>query len=214
MKLKTFAAAFAAAAGLSAAAQAETLRVSSQSPTIVPSVSGTYRYNAELTEPGDDVSPSPTPGADSQLVAGNFFTIYDFGPVLGFSAPANWIFSQPLLGLTAPGTLPVDSPLIQNVTFTYAGPTVNADPVTDLGQFVLVSPSASVARLTQYTSTNIEEVGDDNIEDFQSIPGIGSHIAAALAPAAPFAVPTPMAGVGGLGLLGLVAYLKRRRLAN
>jgi hypothetical protein len=66
-----------------------------------------------------------TPGTGETLVAGNYATIYDFGPTTSLSIPAVFTASQNLLGTTPSfGGVPTDNPSILNVTLTYTGPTL------------------------------------------------------------------------------------------
>src|SRR5687768_10108958 len=82
------------------------LAVPASANTIVPvfvSASGnTWTYSAIV--------------ANSQLTAGDYFTINDFGSVTSASAPADWAFSQAPIG---PNSLPTVDTGKLNVTFTY-----------------------------------------------------------------------------------------------
>lgn len=61
---------------------------------------------------------------DTQLVAGNYFTIYDFaGYVPGTAAgPDGWAFSLSNVGPTPELTDPADDPGVPNLSWTYTGP--------------------------------------------------------------------------------------------
>jgi hypothetical protein len=93
--------------------------------------------------------------ANSEIRAGDFFTINDFGLATVVTAPgspaANWAFSQALTGNSA---LPsVDSPGVLNVTFTWTGGTVNFGPLASGPfTFVLHSPLAAIPIDHDYTS--------------------------------------------------------------
>jgi hypothetical protein len=101
---------------------------------IIPSFAGTtpsatdtvWSYHIDIT-------------SDAQVTAGDFFTIYDFGPFIAGSntQPADWTFSSSLVTAAPSGTLPPDNPNILNLTWTYTGTT----PI----------PSSSVAGLFSVT---------------------------------------------------------------
>jgi len=61
--------------------------------------------------------------SDQQVVTGDFFTIYDFGPFVSGSAtsPSGWSFSSSLVTAPPSGTTPPDSPSLANLTWTYTG---------------------------------------------------------------------------------------------
>jgi hypothetical protein len=73
---------------------------------------------------------------------GDYFTIYDF---VGFTgvvvAPAGWTPSTAGTGVTPPGQLLTDNPLIPNVTFTYSGADIDGPvfPVDAFGAFQIES---------------------------------------------------------------------------
>jgi hypothetical protein len=76
-----------------------------------------------------------------QLLNGDFFTIYDFGPGTLVSKPTNWILStdafSPTTGLSTTGTVtPVQTSAL-NYTFTWQDDTVLGE--TTLGDFILFS---------------------------------------------------------------------------
>jgi hypothetical protein len=60
-----------------------------------------------------------------QVTAGDFFTIYDFGPFIAGSnaQPTNWTFSSSLITPPPPNTNPPDNPTLANLTWTYTGST-------------------------------------------------------------------------------------------
>ena len=64
---------------------------------------------------------------DAQITAGDFFTIYDFGPFIPGSnvQPSGWTFSSALVGPTPSGVNPPDDPNLLNLTWTYNGPTIS-----------------------------------------------------------------------------------------
>ena len=64
--------------------------------------------------------------SDQQVMTGDFFTIYDFGPFVAGSAtqPAGWTFSSSLVTTPPANTNPPDNPSLANLTWTYAGVTI------------------------------------------------------------------------------------------
>lgn len=87
---------------------------------IIPSFAGTtpsgtdtvWSYHIDIT-------------SDAQVTAGDFFTIYDFGPFIAGSntQPSNWTFSFSLVTAPPSGTKPPDDPTLENLTWTYTGST-------------------------------------------------------------------------------------------
>jgi hypothetical protein len=87
---------------------------------IIPSFAGTtpsgtntvWNYRIDIT-------------SGAQVTAGDFFTIYDFGPFIAGSnlQPPGWTFSSSLTTVAPGGTLPPDDPNILNLTWTYTGST-------------------------------------------------------------------------------------------
>jgi hypothetical protein len=74
--------------------------------------------------------------SDSQLRAGNSFTIYDFAgfvPESG-SMPPGWVFSSVPIGPTPPEIIPFDDPTIANLSWIYTGESI-IDGQTSLGSF-------------------------------------------------------------------------------
>jgi len=61
--------------------------------------------------------------SDQQVTAGDFFTIYDFGPFISGSnvQPSGWTFSSSLMTPPPSGTNPPDDPTLLNLTWTYTG---------------------------------------------------------------------------------------------
>jgi hypothetical protein len=74
--------------------------------------------------------------SDQQVTAGDFFTIYDFGPFIAGSAaePSGWTFSSSLVTPPPGNTNPPDSPTLANLTWTYTGST-SIGAGTNLGPF-------------------------------------------------------------------------------
>ncbi len=151
------------------------------------------------------------------LQAGNYFTIYDFAGYVPGSATVTsagpdpsyskyWSVSTSLTGPTPSGLTPSDNPNIENLTFTYNGPTIpqgqlslanfSADSTfsnTGTGSFAGTNPRAADG----ITDNNLT---DTNVPVGTSIPG-------------PVGTPEPttlaLAGLG-LPLLGLARLLRRK----
>ncbi len=103
---------------------------------------------------------------DQQVTTGDFFTIYDFGAFIAGSnaQPSGWTFSSSLLGPTPSATNPPDDPTLQNITWTYSGPTLASN--TSAGPFsvstvgtqpspVPLRDSYFAAQATRSTGANI-----------------------------------------------------------
>lgn len=105
------------------------------SPTATGGGIYAYTYDATLA-------------TDEGIVAGDYFTLYDFAGFAGFgTVPVDWVPAAPLTGQTPAKTVPTDSASITNVTFTYTGPAFNTSPPTsqhDLGTFVVFATGNSV----------------------------------------------------------------------
>jgi PEP-CTERM motif len=79
----------------------------------------------------------------AQVTAGDFFTIYDFGPFIAGSntQQADWTFSSSLVTAPPSGTLPPDDPNILNLTWTYTGTTpIPAGSVAGLFSVTVATP--------------------------------------------------------------------------
>jgi PEP-CTERM motif len=76
--------------------------------------------------------------SDQQVTAGDFFTIYDFGPfVMGSNLqPTGWSFSSVLVTAPPTGGNPPDNPTLENLTWTYTG-TATIPTGTHLGNFAV-----------------------------------------------------------------------------
>lgn len=163
------------------------------SVTVTPE-SGNFRWTYAIVLP-----------TDSQLRAGNFFTIYDFAGYVpgGESAPAGWTLTTQLVGTTPATTLPTDNPSLWNLTWTYTGPTISGGQL-GLGNFWAYSEYDLATDSNFVAQTNRTSDGklDTNITD-TSVP----------VPSGTPVVPEPttlaLAGLG-LPLLGLGRALRRR----
>ena len=135
-----------------------------------------------------------------QLVSGDFFTIYDFGPGSVVSMPANWTVSTdafaPLFGQAATGTATPIQEGEPNFTFTWVGGTVTGQ--MDLGNFVLFSTIGETERRSFMgratdQGTNLKDANITNV-------------------LAPLTGPEPGTVVLlGTGMFGLAGFAKRRK---
>jgi len=152
-----------------------------------------------------------------QLQAGDYFTIYDFAGYKAGSASVSatspnasysqyWSASTSLLGPTPDRLNPTDNPNIENLTFTYNGPTIPAGQLT-LGNFSAVSAyGTSVAGF--FTATNPQALSgsvDANITSTQVPRGSSSPPVTGT----PEPATLVLAGLG-MPLIGLGRFLRRK----
>ncbi len=155
---------------------------------------------------------------DMKLQAGDYFTIYDFGgyvngtgnvlsPFPDSSAADFWSFSTNKIGPTPDRLNPVDDAEIDNLTYTYNGPTIPTGQVT-LGNFVATS-LFSDSKTSFFTATNPRAAGGE----------IDNNITETLSPTGSDMPPTPgvpepatlaLAGLG-LPLVGAARWLRRKK---
>lgn len=155
---------------------------------------GNYRFTYAVVLP-----------TDSELRAGDYFTIYDFAGYVPNSntQPEGWAFSADALG-TTPGRLnPTDNPAELNLTWEYTGPTIAVGQ--GLGNFWAASvyQDTTDSHFAARTHRSSDGLIDSNItETFVPVP-------AAPEPAVP-GVPEPTTlALAALGL-PLVALARRR----
>ena len=187
----TAAACTAAVGGTATPAAAGLLPVS----VAVTPESGKFRWTYAIVLP-----------TDSQLQSGNYFTIYDFK---GFNAgsvvaPDGWTFTTDNVGPTPVLVTPTDDATVPNLSFKYAGPTIDAGQ-TGLGNFWAVSDFGlkTDSFFTAQTNRTSDGKVDTNITTTNvPVPSGGT---------APPGVPEPTTLIlAGLGL-PCVALLRRVR---
>jgi hypothetical protein len=140
---------------------------------------------------------------DSQLRAGDYFTIYDFGGYVagGTSAPAGWDVQVGLTGPPTAGLNPQDDPAQTNLTFKYTGPTITTGQI-GLGNFWALSEysEGTDSPFTARTHRTSDGKPDANIT-VTSVP----------VPVAPPAVPEPATLALAAAGLPLLAAARRVR---
>jgi hypothetical protein len=141
---------------------------------------------------------------DSQLQAGNYFTIYDFAGFVPGSAhmPAGWEFSYGNIGPTPPGVVPTDDPDVPNLHWYYNGATIT-DGQTGLGNFWAIS--SYDGPVDSYFTARTNRTSDGHID---------TNITTTTVPVPGPQVPEPatlaMAGLG-LPLVGFGVWARRHR---
>lgn len=140
---------------------------------------------------------------EQNAMAGDYFTIYDFGSIIPNSnlQPAGWTFSTSLVGPTPAQTNAPDNPNILNLTWTYTGPTIiGATPAgKNLGPFSVE------------TNTREQKFGFFAAQGTLAIgPNAGSHVGNAGQLVVPVPEPSSVALIFAAGL-GF-ALVGRRRL--
>jgi hypothetical protein len=139
----------------------------------------------------------------ARVAPGDFLTIYDFGGFTGtHSQPAGWTFLSPLTGpVPVLIDVPVDNPLVPNLTWRYDGTTITT--TGDLGDFL--AESSDNLRVdgwfaSQGTRNDGGPLDGTPISNLAIIP-----VPLALEPS----VPEP--ATVGLLAVGMIGMLRRRR---
>jgi len=114
--------------------------------------------------------------SDSQLQAGDFFTIYDFEGMISSSEtqPAGFTFSTAMVGNTPTGVIPTDDPSKANLTWTYTGSPIIGQ--NGLGNFMVTSMYGMEVEgaFTARTHRQVDGRVDNNITDV-SVAGPGDN---------------------------------------
>lgn len=154
-----------------------------------------------------------------KVESGSYFTIYDFGGYVGGTGSVlspfpddtyagYWSFSTSKTGPTPDRLNPQDDPNVDNLTWTYNGPTINGEGKA-LGNFVATS-NFDQTQTSFFTATNPRLNGE-----------IDSNITETLSPTGtvtppPPGVPEPttlaLAGLG-LPLVGAARWYRRKKAA-
>lgn len=158
-------------------------------PTVTPTAGGflwTYDITLSVTQ---------------QLLQGDSFTIYDFGPGTVISVPSiNWTVTTsafaPLTGISSVGTVTPTQTDALNYTFTWNDGTIMGQ--IDLGNFVIFSTSGTSM------PASFMGRGTDQVTMLKN-----ANITNTLVPTA---APEPATLLLlGSGMLGLVGFVRRRR---
>ena len=140
--------------------------------------------------------------ARTQLQPGDYFTIYDFGGLIpgSVSTPDGWAVTVGPTGDTPPRLAPDDDPAVPNLTFRYAGPTLDGGQV-GLGNFSAVSRYQDVTD-SWFTARAHRQSDRDPT---QYVPDSNITPTVVPVPTAPPGVPEP--GTLALAALGLPVAL-------
>jgi hypothetical protein len=190
------------AAAVGAPAKAGIIPVS---VTVLPEA-GNYMWTYSIVLP-----------SNMKLQSGDYFTIYDFAGLVSGSANVsatnpdssyanNWGFSTAKTGPTPNRLNPGDDPNIDNLTWTYNGPTINVDGNITLGNFSATSAynQQGDSFLTATNSRAADGAVDSNITE--TVVPVGTSTGGSTTPE-----PTTLLMAGlGLPLVGLRRFLRRK----
>jgi PEP-CTERM motif len=178
---------------------------------------GMIPVNVSITPDGDNFrwTYAVVVTTDVAVHPGDFFTIYDFGALVGvvggdaiapgtIVSPIDWNVGMALLGPTPAGTNPSDDPAITNLTFTYAGAS-DINGQQGLGNFSAISEfgTPTSSDFTSITHRQVDGRSEANITTTDvPVPRITNDSPE----------PATLALIGlGLPLAGLVNVIRRRR---
>jgi len=170
----------------------------------------TYNYNllfstqngVDRLDAGDGTL---TPGA---VGSADFITLYDVGSsgvggnLVSATAGAGWSVSLQNAGINAAQTLPIDDLLLSNATFKYNGPAISSDTV--FGGFGITVTNNNGTTLKQFTGQFTDNAG----------PEIDTKVGEIGLVAVPAGVSIPEPTALGLGLMGVIGLMSRRRSAR
>src|SRR5262249_27643751 len=125
------------------------------SVTITPDA-GNFRWTYAVTLP-----------TDVRVQSGDYFTVYDFGGLVGGSivAPDGWTASTSKVGPTPDRLNPQDDPTIDNLTWTYHGTGLTGQ--LGLGNFMADSTSGNAGKsfFTGQSPREVDGQFDHNITE-------------------------------------------------
>jgi hypothetical protein len=166
---------------------------------VTDNLNGTFTYNYELDFNTNGAGPNQI--LEGSGGAQGFATIYDIGKsanVIAVNTPGSFTSTMMNIGITPMGVSPMtgDDPTLQNVTFSYTGPTVTTAQNFTGFQLTIRGPG-----LTQVGS--FTDRVTNNLSGLQGTPVVsGGNVLV------PQAVPEPaslaLLAIGGLGIIGIV----------
>ena len=182
-----------AAAILALAVRADIIPSITTATDVTPAGGGNFswNYSATLTQ-------------DENVLAHDFFTIYDFAGYVsgGNTQPTGWTFSAALIGTTPGKVTPIDNPNLFNLTWIYMGST-QVGPQS-LGIFSAVSHT-NLPTSGEFASEATKNSGDLAGTKVDNIGNVA-------VPVPEMSALLPMIGVVGFGAIGLaLSYLRQRR---